>query len=634
MPLSSGSSTSETDSEGSDSHFGSSRNVGAKAAEDHAFTDSAMAYDDDTSLREKLRQAESKIKELTDEVQRLLVEKVALQTEVSQLKFELAGRSSDSSPFHTETERGYGDFEAVRKATKARAELSEKEKEVARWKSQCAELQQELQKLKYRISVHNDQAQVATTDPKKKKTWWGGTKKTKKGELQSSPTLIITDEMDMIGPSSMMPASAPSKSSKSGGMSAAEMLLQAQHWQKIQKAHADKVEALNQRIISLEREKAKADAETELLEKERRSLTEKISRLEGVIESLKTQQQLMTDHDRFSVGKGLLLHLSMESGVSEVDRWKSMVQIQESALRKVSTQKQELERQLAYLTSMHGESNNRYAMSPEVTRLREDLIAQNKLLVESRQKVEDLALKLKSSQLKEKYLMDEIQKAKSTMNDYEKLFQNRVESHKRHQDAIVSMLGAALAENEVLQETTADQREQRTKDIMSLHGEIRALRQGRAGRMKGEAPGKPVFPSPLGAGVVDHADDDYTSTSERSRSVSRHHHHHCRKGSHPKAATIASSASSETSTDSASDKVQYDSSLAKQYHYEWSNGAYVLKQSPPPTPVLPILQDMPIEVQTQVQPGDERDKEIAKEALRNWNLSPPRPPRERNESLT
>eukprot|EP01054_Gregarina_sp_Poly1_P003011 Gregarina_sp_Poly_1__3010@NODE_1845_length_3223_cov_38_906210_g1198_i0_p1_GENE_NODE_1845_length_3223_cov_38_906210_g1198_i0NODE_1845_length_3223_cov_38_906210_g1198_i0_p1_ORF_typecomplete_len260_score53_15Nup88/PF10168_9/0_00059Nup88/PF10168_9/7_1PspA_IM30/PF04012_12/0_0004Cep57_CLD/PF14073_6/35Cep57_CLD/PF14073_6/0_0011DUF3450/PF11932_8/0_0028DUF3450/PF11932_8/1_3e02Troponin/PF00992_20/0_0037Troponin/PF00992_20/1_1e03APG6_N/PF17675_1/0_0039APG6_N/PF17675_1/44LRRFIP/PF09738_9/1_4LRRFIP/PF09738_9 len=228
---------------------------------------------------------------------------------------------------------------------------------------------------------------MATTEGKKKKTWWGGTKKSKKQDgLQSSPTLLITDDLEIL---SQPPPVLSAKSHKGGGLSAAEMMAYTQQLQKLQKRHNEKVEELNQRILAVEREKAKADAEVELLDKERRSLQDKVSRLESVIDSLKAQHQLNNDPERLPPVKNLWLHLPA-NGSNEAERWKSMVQIQESALRKVATQKQELEKQLTYLSSMHGEPQNRYAMSPEIVQLREDLIAQNGLLSDSRKEVDEL----------------------------------------------------------------------------------------------------------------------------------------------------------------------------------------------------------------------------------------------------
>eukprot|EP01053_Blabericola_migrator_P013403 Blabericola_migrator_1__13402@NODE_958_length_5894_cov_24_472113_g664_i0_p1_GENE_NODE_958_length_5894_cov_24_472113_g664_i0NODE_958_length_5894_cov_24_472113_g664_i0_p1_ORF_typecomplete_len618_score105_83ATG16/PF08614_11/0_16ATG16/PF08614_11/0_46ATG16/PF08614_11/17ATG16/PF08614_11/3_9e02ADIP/PF11559_8/1_2ADIP/PF11559_8/3_9ADIP/PF11559_8/0_074ADIP/PF11559_8/0_19ADIP/PF11559_8/1_3e03HOOK/PF05622_12/0_00016HOOK/PF05622_12/3_5DUF3450/PF11932_8/89DUF3450/PF11932_8/6_6e02DUF3450/PF11932_8/9_8e05DUF345 len=609
MALSSVSSSFVSNSDDSSSEgYSPSRNVGATRQTEHAMDESG----DESQLREKLRAAHQKIKDLTDEVQRLLVEKVTLQTEVSQLKFELAGRSD--SPAGADG-GNFSSFEAVRHATMTRTEMAEKDRELAALRTRCADLEDKMQSLKYRISVHNDQM-VAGVDVKKKKTWWGGTKKSK-SSLHPSPTLLVTDDADVIQ-APVTPVPASSSSSKTAALN--ELMAHSQQIARLQKRHTEKVEELNQRIITLEREKAKADAEVELLEKERRTLQERVRKLESVIESLKAQQNIYADPERAS-GIGRNMQIPLAIGSSEADRWKSMVQIQESALRKIATQKEELERQLAYLSDMHGDTNNRYAMTPEVTQLREDILVQNRLLTQSKAEIADLNIKVKAAELREKYLVDEIQKAKNALAEYDKLLTNKAEIQRKHQNAVVSMLGAALADNEILQEKTSEHRQQYTKDITSLHGEVRALRQGRAGRMKGEAPSNPVFPSPNVERPPPAEDSVSTGSASVIEDDYHFHLHTCRKAS-----VITAPKEPEASSESSeSQQGAYDAALAGQYHYEWSNGAYVLRHTPTP-PVAPAVPSdlAPTMVEMPAEPDDEKNQKVARDALRTWNATPPR----------
>lgn len=523
-----------------------------------------------------------------------------------------------------------GRFERERREAKARADESEKERKIQELREVIEKQKEQLEDLELHIAVHNDQlamSAVTADSGKSKKSWWGGKKKVKFPPAQ--PALLIDTGGGHGGQagSGMTVldggASAPGKSGagkgkgkgkgKEGGMEDAGMMVRASHLQDLSRKYQEQAKVANDRIVELERIKAKSEAELDLLERERLSLSERLGRTEAALQAVKADARSNSDKMLSAANAGPHLVVTGK-GVSETDQLRALLQIQEAALRKESILRESLQRELRAISeqfeggnetrdtkdrrerrgrmgvggdegSPHGAGHRHYGLRSQWESDRERLreMEEGMAGLERRywnkcEEVKSLALNVRESSMRQQFLLKELNHAQSALKDALQFLQMKNGKQAAREASLAEIVTATVVENEELRGELAERMAQSRIDTKQLIGEVRSLRQGRVARFGGDDPTALVYPSdPPNAGVP------------TALPVRRAEHAVKGRDSNDGGDEGAETASQGDSTRDmlGSGDESDDTTLSKDrdpqaYYYEWTGGQYVLKKGTPP----------------------------------------------------
>lgn len=461
----------------------------------------------------------------------------------------------------------------------------------------------ELEKLKFNITVHNDQVAMSAVSGhagKKKKTWWGGTKKSKS---QTPPPALVIDAAGSVFQNDEMGVSHQVDASGSA------VMVRASHLQELSRKYQAQTKQLQERISELERQNAKIEAERAMLERDRHELHGKITRAESAVEASKARQQTLYNNAHESISKMCAVPLNGELP-TETNQLRALLQLQEAALRKEALSREDLEIQLQSITMRHPPpvpydrsytGNNGGVSVEEFDALDRE---NNKL----KKALGDLRDNVKECKLREQYFLNELGHMQKALKDATCLITHKYQKMNKRDRDTAHLLTATIQENERLQEQVAEVMAQARVDQKQLIGEVRGLRQGRVARFEGDEPTESVYPSPA----------PRTGRLPLRRSDLPHHEER-----------------EDSTKDSGSSDGHHDvgpaSARSPEFYYEWHGGQYVLREGKPtsapnePSYSEPSVRDPVLHVNAMRQtilgaPAvTDQDRIVAATALRTWN---------------
>ncbi|EZG43804.1 hypothetical protein GNI_158110 [Gregarina niphandrodes] len=370
------------------------------------------------------------------------------------------------------------------------ADLAEKGTEVEQLKKQLKDRDRELEKMRYNIIVHNDQvASQAAEASKKKKGWFGGKSKSKKVQ----PAYIVTDDnLDLLPASAVLQSHSTADDRKDSTTSVV-------HLQRMQAKYKAKQDEADAKIMALERERSHLVTEAEVQSKQMSSLTDKVRRLEAAHEALQTQYKIALEKGPNLYNSNLVLP---KGPGTEADKWKIIAQQQEAALKLEAMKRQQIQAQLDSYVRIHptGSFNGVNGLglgspgSGADSVEREQLRQLNSQLRETQQVLEQYKNRCQEHDIQERVLQDRVDQYRTAMQEMSALWDKNAKD-KRHAAQFLGLLSEVVAQNESLQSELFVERQKFREDSVMMQGEIRTLRNGRVGRLGGEAPHTRVFPS-------------------------------------------------------------------------------------------------------------------------------------------
>lgn len=437
-----------------------------------------------------LAEAKLKISEQNEEIQKLLEQRLTLESELSELRFNISkGLPSARGPGIISV--GGGGFDQDRMINNLRTELKARDDTIQELQDELSATRMELNRAAEVMGLVADQ--MGAEESKKKKTWWGKTKTRKVDPTKLSAADIDAVKRDAsvvagVSPEAEEPQRGRALSTVSGerirSPSPAPMI-----------AAGDLAGTLmNKRLLELERENARLEGEIDILQREKAVLDDRTKQAEAQVDILqKTLKNQDANLKAISVAKSLVVPLPTEGG-TEADRLRAVVQVQEAALQKLSLKAQQLEDTLE--TYARDYKDPRAQVGQAVATLRQEMSEKSAELSEVRQGKRALEDRLALLQAKQSACEAELDRVRQTLDQSRATAETASRELKQKADTYAVMVGNLMKQNGQLQEELSRCKREHAVSTTTYEGEVRALRNGRVERLAGEAPVQPVFPSP------------------------------------------------------------------------------------------------------------------------------------------
>ncbi|KAH0473273.1 MAG: uncharacterized protein KVP18_001486 [Porospora cf. gigantea A] len=583
---------------------------------------------------QRAKTADSRVRDLEKEAQKMIKERTEFQTEVSRLRFELTNKKSTTSgserpaPLIGQFE-AVTDFELERTINDLRTQLHNKENELKLCEEKLRNSDEEVDRLTQHLEEMLGDVEFDEKKKMLRKNWWGGKKKYREGEAAKTAK-VIAEELD-IAPTV---AASEAKTVLDGEIAQARMM-------KVQAQHKEDMVGIQNALLGLEKDKARLEGEVGILLREKQSIEEKFNRVSAHNDLLKSQQRAASTQQTLSALRSVQLPMPADGSNAEVTRLKVMLQIQEDALRRLATQKEELQDMMD--THEYTYSRHELVTSKKEVAWREDLRSMSHKLTELKGANQELTFKNRELTIQLEQARSDYSNIHKSLKEQTRRIQDQAAKQKELTSTYASMLGSTLHENEDLAVQISRLKALRAKEVETYDGELRVLRAGRVTKGEGEPPLSSVFPCNLPA-----AKPKPLMPSLRQSNTPRNVREHAAELYVPptpeEAPTPIESSTSSSSTPEESETTAELPMMPAQmkYNYRWKGGAYHLENSLPPAPNEPRPfidpHDVPVVRPTVVvetnhqKPFGTRaappmvtteERQFASDALKRWNAAPP-----------
>ncbi|KAH0486810.1 MAG: hypothetical protein KVP17_001104 [Porospora cf. gigantea B] len=586
------------------------------------------------TAEQRAKTADSRVRDLEKEAQKMIKERTEFQTEISRLRFELTNKKSTTSgsekpaPLIGQFE-AVTDFELERTINDLRTQLHNKENELKLCEEKLRNSDEEVDRLTQHLEEMLGDVEFDEKKKMLRKNWWGGKKKYREGEAAKTAK-VIAEELD-IAPTV---AASDAKTALDGELAQARMM-------KVQAQHKEEMVGIQNALLGLEKEKARLEGEVGILVREKQSIEEKFNRVSAHNDLLKSQQRAASTQQTLTALRSVQLPMPADGSNAEVTRLKVMLQIQEDALRRLATQKEELQDMLD--THEHTYSRHELVTSKKEVAWREDLRSMSNKLSELKGTNQELTFKNRELTIQLEQARSDYSNIHKSLKDQTRRIQDQAAKQKELTSTYASMLGSTLHENEDLAVQISRLKALRAKEIETYDGELRVLRAGRVTKGEGEPPLSSVFPCnvPAAKPLM-----PALRQSDAPPTVVRNVREHTAELYVPPTPTEEPSIESSTSSSSTPEESETTAEIPMmpaqmKYNYRWKGGAYHLENSLPPAPNEPRPftdpRDVPVVRPTVVvetnhqKPFGTRaapplvtpeEQQFASDALRKWNAAP------------